>query len=216
MFGSIDSHDNLCRHLAERSSCCVLSLGYRLSPEAPFLAGLEDASRAVDWVRAHGVGLGGDPERLALAGDSAGANIAAAAVLRGAGPQGLLMLYPSVDARMGSRSWEELGDGYRLTREDTRWYYDQYVPAPVSQAQPLVSPLLADDLTSFPATFVQTAELDPLRDEAESFAARLHAAGIDAETRRYPGVIHGFMRFEELDAAQEAIDDAARWLRSHL
>lgn len=214
--GSLDSHDALCRRLANRADAVVVSVGYRLAPEHPFPAGLDDALRALRWVAAEGSAVGADPRRLAVGGDSAGGNLAAAAALRVRGEIALavqVLVYPITDYRFDWDSYQRSGEGYYLTLADMRWYWDQYVPAEADRVRPDAAPLRADVTAAAPA-FVLVAGYDPLRDEGLAYAARLRAAGVAAESIEFDGQIHGFVRWlAAMDAASEATEHIAAALR---
>ena len=196
VLGSIETHDHIARGLAAGSGCAVLSVDYRLAPEHPFPAGLDDAFTVSTWVQEHASSLGCDPERLAIGGDSAGANLAAVVTQSGRFPfRFQLLVYPVTDVRGGTTSYEELAEGFGLTSEGMRWFLEHYLSgAEGAPNDPRVSPLLADDsaFAASPRTLVITAELDPLRDEGEAYAERLRAVGVAAETTRYDGMIHAF------------------------
>jgi acetyl esterase len=217
VLGTIETHDHVARALAAESGCAVLSLDYRLAPEHPFPAGLEDALAASAWAHRHAVALGCDPERIAIGGDSAGANLAAVVTQRSSLPFSFqLLVYPVTDARGATASYEELSDGYWLTKAAMRWFLDHYLAGGQGAPDdPRVSPLLGDDaaFAASPSTLVVTAELDPLRDEGEAYAARLAAAGVPVEATRYDGMIHGFFSFAEfLSDGRRAVTQAAEAL----
>ena len=214
VLGSLDTHDHVARALAEESGCAILSLDYRLAPEHPFPAGLEDAFAATDWVYDHAEALGCDPARLAIGGDSAGANLAAVVTQRGSVPfRFQLLVYPVTDARGGSASHHELAEGFWLTRAEMAWFLGHYLSGGNGTPDDaLVSPLLADEgaFAASPPTLVITAELDPLRDEGEAYAERLRAADVLAETIRYDGMFHGFFSFaDSLADGRRALSRAA-------
>ena len=195
--GALDSHDAICRHISAKSGVQVLSIAYRLAPEHPFPAGLDDVMTAARWLVAHHEAIGADPERLAIGGDSAGANLAATAcrMLHTPGKTPFrhqMLLYPMVDLRMQHPSIEMFGDGYRLTRDVLRWFVDSYVRDAQMVEDPRVSPLLADDLTRLPPTLVLTAGFDPLRDEGQAYANSLTHAGVACEHVCFEDMIHGF------------------------
>ena len=212
----LDTHDNLCRRLANGSGCAVVSVDYRLAPEARFPAPLEDCYAALCDVAARAGELGFDPQRLAVAGDSAGAALATTVCIlardRG-GPRirYQALWYPCVDATCGSDSMRELGRGYMLSRGLMQWFWECYVQSPEQLRDPLVSPLFAPDLAKLPPASITTAEFDPLRDEGEQYADRLQAAGVPVVVRRYNGMIHGFVTLGLLttQAANGAADLAA-------
>jgi acetyl esterase len=196
VIGDLASHDNVCHSLCSRSGHAVLSVDYRLAPEAPFPAGLDDCIRATHWAHANAAELGVDAERIAVGGDSAGANFAA--VVCHVAPVPIvfqLLIYPVTDARMGSASYEENADGYFLTRSSMQWFVDHYLSGDEgSPDDPRVSPLLASDdvLASGPPALVVTAGYDPLRDEGIAYADRLTGLGVATSHVHFPGQIHGF------------------------
>jgi acetyl esterase/lipase len=217
VLGSVATHDHVARALAAESGCAVLSVDYRLAPEHPFPAGLDDAFAVSAWTHENARSLGCDSDRLAIGGDSAGANLAAVVTQSGRFPfRFQLLVYPVTDARGGTASYEELADGFWLTRAGMRWFLEHYLSGGEGTPDdPRVSPLLADDeaLAASPPTLVITAELDPLRDEGEAYAERLRAAGVAAETTRYDGMIHGFFSFGEfLSDGRRAVTQAAEAL----
>ena len=214
VLGSIETHDHIARGLAAGSGCAVLSVDYRLAPEHPFPAGLDDAFTVSTWVQEHASSLGCDPERLAIGGDSVGANLAAVVTQSGRFPfRFQLLVYPVTDVRGGTTSYEELAEGFGLTSEGMRWFLEHYLSgAEGAPNDPRVSPLLADDsaFAASPRTLVITAELDPLRDEGEAYAERLRALGVAAETTRYDGMIHAFFSLGEfLSDGRRALTQAA-------
>jgi len=218
VLGSIETHDHIARGLAAGSGCAVLSVDYRLAPEHPFPAGLDDAFTVSTWVQEHASSLGCDPERLAIGGDSAGANLAAVVTQSGRFPfRFQLLVYPVTDARGGTASYEELAEGFGLTRDGMHWFLEHYLSGGEGTPNdPRVSPLVADDsaFAASPRTLVITAELDPLRDEGEAYADRLRAAGVAVETTRYDGMIHGFFALGEfLSDGRRALVQAAGALR---
>jgi acetyl esterase len=196
VIGSIETHDNTCRALANLTPCIVVSVEYRLAPEFRFPAGLEDCYAATQWVAEHGSELGGDPTRLAVGGDSAGGNLAAAVSLlareRG-GPKIAyqLLIYPVTDSTNDTPSHREMGTGYGLTQDGMVYFWELYVSDPAHATDPLAAVLRAD-LAGLPPAMVITAEFDPLRDEGDAYAEKLKAAGVPVEHVAYPGQIHGF------------------------
>jgi acetyl esterase len=222
VFGDLDSHDHVCRALCAEAGCLVVAVDYRLAPEHKFPAGLEDSYAVTAWLAEHADELGGDGARLAVGGDSAGGNLAAAVCLaaRQRGGPALafqLLIYPATDHTADTVSLARNGDGYLLTRGAIEWCKGCYLRDDADARNPLASPLLADDLGSLPPAFVQTAEFDPLLDEGRAYAERLAAAGVPAEHVSYPGMVHGFVRMGALiDDAHTAIADAAARLRASL
>ncbi|WP_011297702.1 alpha/beta hydrolase [Cupriavidus necator] len=217
----LDSHDNICRSLARRSGALVLSVDYRLAPEARFPAAADDAVAAVRWAAGHAAELGVDPARLAVAGDSAGGNLAAVVCqqLRGSGIalKHQLLLYPYLDctdAAADSASYRACAEGYFLSARELDWCRAQYLANPDAAADVRASPLHQRDLQGLPAATIITAEFDPLRDQGEAYGEALRGAGGAATVRRWPGQFHGFMSMQGvLDAASHALDAAAASLR---
>jgi acetyl esterase len=216
VIGSIHSHDNTTGRLAAESGCTVVSVEYRLAPEHPFPAPAEDAYAATAWVAAHAGDLGLDAGRLAIAGDSAGGNLAAVVALlareRG-GPRIAyqVLIYPNVDVRVQTASRRDLGDQpYLLSNRALAWFEDHYIGD--AEIDWRLSPLRADDLTGLPPAFVLTAELDPLRDEGEAYATRLRQAGVPTTYHQADGMIHGFFSFpvDGAAAAREVLTTAVR------
>lgn len=212
VIGDPDTHDDQGRALCARGGAVVVSVDYRLAPEDPFPAALDDAGAATAWVAAHAGELGADPARLAVAGDSAGANLAAAVCLaaRDAGGPPIaaqVLVYPVVDATLDQPSVTELAEGYGLTRTTMRWFVDQYLPQPATRHDPLASPLAAGDLSGLPPAIVVTAGFDLLRDQGDAYARRLREAGVDVVLRRHPTLVHGFLGMgPQVDAAAAAVD----------
>lgn len=220
VLGDLESHDNVCHSLCGRSGHAVLSVDYRLAPEDPFPAGVDDALTALSWAQRSAGELGCDPDRLAIGGDSAGANIAIAAVHQTSVPLAYqLLVYPVTDARMSTASYEENRDGYFLTAASMSWFVDLYLDGTdVSPVDPRISPLLDDDaaLAAAPPTMVITAGFDPLRDEGVAYADRLGSLGVPTSHLHFPGQIHGFFSFGHfvgdariaVSAAAQALADA--------
>ncbi|MCP9490040.1 MAG: alpha/beta hydrolase [Solirubrobacteraceae bacterium MAG38_C4-C5] len=222
--GDLDGVDALCRALANRTGAVVVSADYRLAPEHPFPAALDDAWAVLSWLHGHAHELGADPDRLAVAGESAGANLAAAAARRAhADPddprprlRAQLLAYPALDGALAAASYDELGSGFGLTREQMRWYWDAYAPGRAARA-PEASPLRAPDLAGLPPALIVQAELDPLLDDGLDYAQRLRDAGVDADVHVWPGMVHGFLRYRGLlDDAHAALDEAAARLAALL
>lgn len=192
----LDTHDAVCQSLAARSGHAVLSVDYRLAPEHPFPAGLNDCAAVTQWAYDHAADLGVDPARIAVGGDSAGANLAAVVAWETDVPICFqLLIYPVTDARMGSASYEENGEGYFLTGSRMAWFVDHYLAGDSTRcAEPRVSPLLAEAavLAGGPSALVITAGYDPLRDEGIAYAERLGNAGVTTAHQHFPGQIHGF------------------------
>jgi acetyl esterase len=223
VLGDLDTHDPICRALCAGSGCVVVSVGYRLAPEHRFPAATDDALAATRWVAEQAAGIGGDPARLALAGDSAGGNLSAVTALRirdeGGPPlRGMLLIYPALGYHTPpTPSYIENAEGYGLTREAALWFWEQYLADESQAANPHAAPLLAPDLSGLPPALVITAEYDVLRDEGERYVEQLRTAGVPARLSRYDGVNH---RFAELigilDQAEQARDEMCAWLREVL
>lgn len=217
--GGIEEAEPLCRRLANRSGWAVLAVGYRLAPEHPYPAAIDDVERAIAWLRREDAALGVDASRLALAGDSAGANLCAAVALRARDrgvPAYLLqaLLYPVLDLVREAPSRTEFAEGFGLDRTTVRWHVESYAPSLADRRRPDVSPLRAASLEGLPPAMVVTAEHDPLRDEGEEYAARLADAGVPVVATRYLGMIHGFADLTKFDAARDLIDGVATALRN--
>jgi len=217
----IDTHDDFCRGLANSSGCAVASVEYRLAPEVRFPGPLEDCYSALKSLAARGQELGLDPSRLAVCGDSAGADLATATALLARERKGPLLryqmlLYPCLDPACDSASAHALANGYFLSRDMMRWFWSCYLASAEDAKNPLASPLHAN-LTGLPAASVITAEFDPLRDEGEAYADRLRAAGVAVVARRYLGMIHGFVSMPYVTAvATRALADIGADLRTAL
>jgi len=222
VLGSLDSHDGLCRYLATHAGVRVLSVGYRLAPENPFPAAVHDALTALRYALDHAAELGADPNRVAVGGDSAGANLAAVtsyqcARAAGPGPAFQLLFYPAVDAVNRAPSRELFSRGFYLTDEDGIWFDEHYLLPGTDRTDPRLSVLLAHDLSGLPPTCLVTAGLDPLRDEGEAFAHRLAEAGVPVVLRRQDGLLHGFASMIGVsDLSREAVAEAAGALRTGL
>lgn len=194
--GTLDMFDPGRRAFTKASECVIVAIEQRLSPETVFPAPLEDGHAALVWASKHAAEYGGDPARLGVAGESSGANLAAAVALlaRDRGFVKLrfqLLVEPLVDAHCDSASMHELADGYLLTRRQLVWAYEQYAPG-VSRDNPLLSPLRAPDLRGLPPTVIVTVEFDPTRDEGEQYAERLAKAGVTVYSDRIAGMVHHF------------------------
>jgi acetyl esterase len=219
--GTLDTYDPLCRALAAATPAVVVSVGYRLAPEHRWPAAAEDAYAATLWASRNAAELGGAQHRLAVAGDSAGGNLAAVVAL-GARDRGgpaiafQLLVYPVLDVAGDTTSWREYAEGYHLTAAGMRWYWDHYLGGADGLA-PDASPLRAAFAGGLPPALVVGAEHDILRDEGEAYAARLGEAGVDARAIRVPGMVHGFLRWRSVTpAADAALQESAAALRSAL
>ena len=216
VFGDLDSHDVFCRSLCRRSGVLVISVDYRLAPEHPYPAALDDAWESVLRVAANGDELGADAGRLAVGGDSAGGTLAATVCRRARDEGGpdirfQVLVYPVTDMTLSLPSMTELAEGYNFTRDAMAWFRDLYLPDEASWRDPDASPLFAEDLGGLPPALVVSAGFDPLRDDARAYADALTAAGVAAEHVCYGGMIHGFLNMPAvLDDGREATARVAR------
>lgn len=217
--GSLDGVDELCRLIGARAACAVFSVEYRLAPEHPYPAALDDLRNAYTWLHATAADLGIDPQRVAVAGDSAGGGLAAALCLDLRDrdqPQPALqvLVYPAVDDSFQRPSWTEFADAPLLGAEDARWFWRQYVGDAGIAPDALAAPMRAANLEGLAPAHVITAEVDPLRDDGEAYADRLADDGVPVTRQRYDGVYHGFFtEVETFTTARTAVDDVCRRLR---
>jgi acetyl esterase len=221
VIGDLDTHDVLCRQLANASGCAVVAVHYRLAPEHRFPAAPDDCVAATRWVRAHAEALGIDAARIAVGGDSAGGNLAAVVAIaeRDAGtPLAFqLLIYPAVDQRHGQASYTTNGEGYLLTRDSIRYYHDHYLGDRSQDGDWRASPLLAADLSRLPPALVLTAGYDPLRDEGLQYAQALSAAGTPASYVCWERQVHGFITMSRvISEAVGAVTQCAAELRRAL
>jgi acetyl esterase/lipase len=218
LLGSVTAYDIVCRALANASGAVVLSIGYRLAPEHKYPTAVEDAYAAARWAAENAPDLGGDRRRVAVAGDSAGGNLAAVVALQArdlTGPRlGFqLLVYPvtTCDLELG---FDMTYEGYFLYRDELQWHQDNYLASPDQGRDWRVSPLEASDHSGLPPAFVISAECDPLHRQSELYAEKLRAAGVAAEQREYPGMIHGFFGLDMVfDQAADAMRDAGAAIR---
>jgi acetyl esterase len=219
VIGDLDTHDGICRSLANAARCAVASVDYRMAPEHRYPVAAEDSYAGFQWVLGHAARLGIDPRRVAVGGDSAGGNLAAVVSLmardrKAPAPIFQALVYPVTDCNLDTPSYRENATGYILTREGMRWFFGHYLGREEQGREPYASPLRAPSLAGLPPALVQTAEYDPLRDEGEAYAARLRDSGVPVTVTRYPGVFHGFLRMTNiLDKAKAARDEIAGALR---
>jgi acetyl esterase len=222
VIGNLETHDSTCRRLANKSRCQVVAIDYRLSPEHPFPAPVDDGIAAFRHIRNNAAAFGADPSRLAVGGDSAGGAISAVVcqAVRDAGdkqgPAFQMLIYPATDSSRESASRTAFADGYFLTGSLMEWFWKAYVPAGSDLTDLRLSPLLAKDFKGLPPAFVLTAGFDPLRDEGRAYADRLIDAGIKTTYVNYPGTIHGFFSLTRfLGQGLKANDEAAAVLGAH-
>lgn len=217
---SLETHDELCRAICRDAGAVVVSVDYRLAPEAKYPAAADDCYAATAWCAAHAAELGADPARLAVAGDSAGGNLAAVTALRArdlGGPpiRHQVLIYPVTDCACDTPSYRENAQGYGLTAEAMRWFWSHYLASAAQGREPYACPARAPDAKGLPPATVITAEFDPLRDEGEDYAAQLRAAGVPVVLKRYDGMIHGFVSMADmLDDARAAQQLIAEQLRA--
>ena len=218
VIGNLDVVDVPCRQLANRTGCIVISVDYRLAPEHPFPAPAEDAYAAVEWVAENGDSICVDSSRIAVAGDSAGGNLAAVVCLMAKDKEGpkisyQILFYPVTEHSYDTISYHENAEGYFLTKDSMVWFWNHYLQEE-SGEHPYASPLRAKDVSGLPPALVVTAEYDPLRDEGEAYAKKLFDAGVGVTLKRYEGLIHGFVWMSGvLPQGLEAIELAAEELQ---
>jgi acetyl esterase len=217
--GDLEAYDPTCRELCNASGCLVVAIEYRLAPEHKFPAAPLDCYSALLWLASNAAWLGGDPHRIAVSGDSAGGNLAAvvAQMARDRGGPAIrfqLLVYPVTDHRFDTQSYRDCAEGYLLTAEGMRWNWGHYLPNDAAGRHPMASPLRAANFAWLPPALVITAEYDPLRDEGESYALRMRAAGVAVELRRYDGMLHAFFSLGRLfGTARVAMTHAGEALR---
>ncbi len=226
VLGSIDTHDPVCRDLAQRCGVPVVSVDYRLAPEHVFPAAVDDCRAVTEWISDHASERGVDPARLVIAGDSAGAQLATVVAQHWSPERPPLALqvlvYPVTDLAVfpidevadADTSMVRNGEGYVLTLDTMEYFADTYVPDPAVRADPDASPLRAESLAGLPPALVITGEYDPLRDEGEAYADRLSDAGVPVVASRYDGATHMFLQMPTLGIAQRAIDEIAAAVRA--
>ena len=214
--GALDDFDTLARTLVAHSGCALLLVDYRLAPEYPFPAGLEDVEDAIRWAAASRLELTGCHGSLIVAGDSAGANLVTVAALEIGREVRLdlqVLFYPVTDTDTNTASYQLYGDGYLLTKADMQWFLNHYVQGH-AKADPRIAPLRSEDVSGAPDTWIGIAEYDVLKDEGDAYAKRLAEAGVAVEHCRYSDMPHGFARMTNLvDSADRAVRDAANAIR---
>lgn len=217
--GDLETHHGLCARLARHAEVMVVAIDYRLAPEHKFPAAVEDCLAAYRWLRAHGREIGADPARVAVAGDSAGGNLAAVvSQLAGAPlPACQVLIYPAVDFTMDSASHREMVDAHVIPRDRVLWYAQQYLRSEADKDDLRASPMRAPSLAGQPPALIVTAGFDPLRDEGRAYADRLRAAGVNVVYREYPGQIHAFVSLTKaIPQGMAATLEIAEYLRKRL
>jgi acetyl esterase len=218
VIGSVRTHDIACRELCMKAGVVVVSVDYRLAPEHPFPAGLDDCLAVTRWVQSHTDELDGNPKRIVVGGDSAGGNFAA--VISGELAEdrplaGQLLVYPATDMTAEYPSMSEFASGYFLDAPAIEFFTRSYVTDPEQVGDPRMSPIHNPKLSALPPTVVITAEYDPLRDSGEAYAAALRDAGVPVTARRFDGLTHGFLHFGPVaPTAQSAVDDTCELLKT--
>jgi acetyl esterase len=222
VFGDLDTHDTLCRTLANQSSCRVFSVDYRLAPEFPFPAAVEDCFAAVKWVEENAIALGIDPNDIAVAGDSAGGNLAAVMCLLAKANRDSphiafqVLFYPSIKLTRELVT-HSFGKGYRLEDQAIQWCYAHYMPAGSDPTDPRLSPIETKDASGLPPAYVLTAGYDPLREENVAFVEKLKSAGVTVTHIDYPTMVHGFLTMQSwIPLASEAIAAAGKAIKDAL
>jgi len=222
VIGDLETHDVLCRQITAEAGIEVVAVDYRLAPEHKFPAAVDDAWAATKWVVANAGKLGIDPKRVAVGGDSAGGNLAAVVALlaRDAGGPAIalqVLLYPVTDFTTETGSYRECADGYLLTLDSMRWFFDHYLKSPAEAGDWRASPLRAPSHAGLPPALIVTAGFDPLRDEGEAYAKKLRAAGVRVDYICYGGMVHGFVPMGRLiQAGNRAASHVATSLRDAL
>jgi acetyl esterase len=219
VLGDLKSYDFACGSMAQKSGCKVISVDYRLAPEHPYPAAIDDCFAAFQAISASASDFGIDAKQIAVAGDSAGGNLAAAVCQRNKsqGPEQAcfqLLVYPVTDVSQEHESYRSFADGFLLSSPAMRWFIEQYAPDPIRRTEAHLSPLLADDLTSLPPALVILAGFDPLRDEGIRYAQKLHAANVPTQWELFPTTVHGFFGMAHLDVSDNAMDLACNALRN--
>ncbi|MGE0541790.1 MAG: alpha/beta hydrolase [Dehalococcoidia bacterium] len=222
VLGTIDEYDTMARKLAERTSCAVVLVDYRLAPEHRYPTAVEDSYAVLEWAGTHLAEIAGtDSVPLIVAGDSAGGNLAAVMALRArdrGGPSIALqvLIYPVTDADFGRPSYTDPENQLLLTRDAMIWFWDHYAPEPSRRSEPDAAPLHAADVSGLPAAVVLTAEHDVLRDEGEAYAERLAAAGVPVDFKRHAGQMHGFFTLLMLPGSERGFQQVVKAVRACL
>lgn len=218
--GNLDTHDNVCRKLSRNTKAIVISVDYRLAPENPFPAALDDVYNVLQWANKNAKNINGDEKHIAIAGDSAGGNLSAATCLMARDKNGpkvtcQVLIYPSTNIyELNTQSWSDFSNDFNISKDEMEKYISLYVPQKEDRKNPYVSPLLSEKFNQLPDALVITAEIDPLRDEGEAYYNKLNEAGIKSEIARFNGVTHGFITMDKItNKADEALNQISLYLQ---
>lgn len=218
--GTLDTYENICRKLSQNTNAIVISVDYRLAPENPFPAGVEDIYNILQWTYKNAESINGDRNHISLAGDSSGGNISAAASLMARDKDGppltcQVLIYPSTNIfKLNSKSWSYFANKFNLSTEEMEKYISLYVPKKEDRKNPYASPLLAKDFSKLPDTLIITSEIDPLRDEGEAYGSKLRESGVQVNVIQYKGVVHGFITMDKISSkSDEAIKQISLYLQ---
>lgn len=217
--GSVDTHDSVCRKLSNKTKAIVISVNYRLAPENPFPAAINDVYSVLQWTYENAGNINGDKKHIAIAGDSSGGNLSAAVSLMSRDKNGPsitceVLIYPSTNIyKLNSKSWSYFSKSINLSTKDMQKYISLYVPKKEERKTPYASPLLAKNLSKLPDTLIIAAEIDPLRDEDIAYGNKLKSSGIKVKLNEYKGVPHGFITMSKLtNKSNEALDDISSYI----
>ncbi|CAB1064865.1 hypothetical protein D1BOALGB6SA_9662 [Olavius sp. associated proteobacterium Delta 1] len=222
VIGDLDTHHSFCHALAKKSGCLVVSVDYRLAPEHRYPAAVDDAYAATKWVAENPEEIQADPDRFAIGGDSAGGHLAAVVSLMARDRNGpridlQVLIYPITDCSFDTHSYKDNKEGYLLSRDLMKWFWNHFINDESEADDPYASPLRAKNFRDLPRALILTAGYDPLRDEGEAYGQKLQEAGVNVTCTRYPGMIHAFIRMTaQLDKANEALDEVSGTLREVL
>ncbi|MDW8802716.1 alpha/beta hydrolase [Clostridium sp. A1-XYC3] len=218
--GNPDTSDNICRKLSKNTKAIVISVGYRLAPENPFPAGVDDVYNVVQWAHKNAESINGDSKHIAIAGDSSGGNITAAVsqMIRDKNGPDItcqVLIYSSTNlSQLNSNSWSQLSSKFNISKEDMEKYISLYIPKKEDKKNPYASPLLAKDLRGLPKTLMVIAEIDPLRDEGEAYGKKLKEAGNEVVISKYKGSVHGFIAMDKISTAgDKALNEICSYLQ---
>lgn len=223
VYNNVFTHDSICRHMARLSECIFVSIEYRLAPENKFPGPVEDTYGAMEWIYDNAKFLNGIPEKLAVAGDSSGGNLAAVSCLLSRDRKGpdiklQVLLFPVLDHySTGTKSYSEVNIPGALNGEQMAWFWDLYLKEGEDVNNPYICPLRAESLKDLPAAIITAVENDPLRDEAEAYASRLANAGVSVDFTRCEGVVHAYLlHWRFLDKAMDSIIEISAKIKNHM